>query len=107
MHKEIRDQHIQIRVTKDEKREIELSAQGPVSSWLRDLSLKRERKVYKELKQDPALVSAVHKIGVNVNQIAFFTNSMNATGQEPELIALQSELLEIKELLSKIVKTGL
>lgn len=69
---EKRDQSIKIRVTKKEKDRLnELKTQSELASWMRELAL-RAKPIRRA---DPKLVSAIGRIGSNLNQIAKHANS--------------------------------
>ncbi|MCA3953431.1 MobC family plasmid mobilization relaxosome protein [Vibrio vulnificus] len=103
-----RTECIQLRVTKEEKLQIFANANGNVSVWLRTIALAPDvnprRTIYKELKQDPALVRQVARIGNNLNQIARYMNSAKKSGSLVDLVAVQAQLVQINTLLSALIK---
>lgn len=103
-----RTESIQLRVTKDEKLQIFSNANGNVSVWLRTIALAPDtnphRVIYKELKQDPALVREVARIGINLNQVARYINSAKKSGLLVDLVAMQAQLVQMNTLLSALIK---
>ncbi|NMR82208.1 plasmid mobilization relaxosome protein MobC [Vibrio parahaemolyticus] len=103
-----RTECIQLRVSKDEKLQIFANANGNVSVWLRTMALNpnscHHKKLYKEIKQDPALVSEVARIGNNLNQIARYINIEKKSGLLVDLVAVQAQLVQINTLLSALIK---
>ncbi|EIN9986610.1 plasmid mobilization relaxosome protein MobC [Vibrio parahaemolyticus] len=103
-----RTECIQLRVSKEEKFQIFAHANGNVSDWLRTIALEPDtnphRTVYKELKQDPALVRQVARIGNNLNQIARYMNIEKKSGLLVDLVAVQAQLVQINTLLSALIK---
>ncbi|NVH52953.1 plasmid mobilization relaxosome protein MobC [Photobacterium damselae subsp. damselae] len=104
----IRSECIQLRVTKEEKQQIAANSNGNVSVWLRTIALDPDinprRTIYKELKQDPALVREVARIGNNLNQIARYINSAKKSGSLVDLVAVQAQLVNMNALLSALIK---
>lgn len=72
MKGEKRELSIKIRVTQAEKdRLIKLKTQNELAAWMRDLALK-----VKPIKRaDPKLVTAIGRLGSNLNQIAKHANT--------------------------------
>ncbi|WP_282174928.1 plasmid mobilization relaxosome protein MobC [Vibrio diabolicus] len=103
-----RTECIQLRVTKEEKLQIFANANGNVSVWLRNMALdpniSPHRVFYKELKQDPALVRQVARIGNNINQIARYINTVNKAGCLVDIVAVQAQLVQMNTLLSSLIK---
>lgn len=103
-----RTESIQLRVTKDEKLQIFANANGNVSVWLRTIALNPDtnphRVIYQELKQDPALVREVARIGINLNQVARYINSAKKSGLLVDLVAVQAQLVQMNALLSALIK---
>ncbi|MFH4703064.1 MobC family plasmid mobilization relaxosome protein [Vibrio alginolyticus] len=107
-----RTECIQLRVSKDEKLQIFANANGNgnVSVWLRTMALNpnscHHKKLYKEIKQDPALVSEVARIGNNLNQIARYMNSAKKSGSLVDLVAVQAQIVQMNALLSALTKSA-
>ncbi|PSV38373.1 MULTISPECIES: MobC family plasmid mobilization relaxosome protein [Photobacterium] len=105
-----RTECIQLRVTKDEKRQIFTHANGNVSDWLRSIALYPDinpcRTIHRELKQDPALVREVAKIGNNLNQVARYINSVKKSGSLVDVVAVQAQLVQMNTLLSSLIKSA-
>ncbi|MDF4583059.1 plasmid mobilization relaxosome protein MobC [Vibrio parahaemolyticus] len=109
-----RTECIQLRVSKDEKLQIfanaNANANGNVSVWLRTMALNpnscHHKKRYKEIKQDPALVSGVARIGNNLNQVARYINTAKKAGLLIDLIAVQAQLVQTNALLSALIKSA-
>ncbi len=103
-----RTECIQLRVTKEEKLQIFANANGNVSVWLRTMALdpniNPHRTFYKELKQDPALVRQVARIGNNINQIARYINTVKKAGSLVDIVAVQAQLVQMNTLLSNLIK---
>jgi hypothetical protein len=103
-----RTECIQLRVTKDEKLQIFAYANGNVSDWLRTIALDPDmnprRTIYKEFRQDPALVQQVARIGNNLNQVARCINSAKKSGSLVDLVAVQAQLVQMNALLSALIK---
>ena len=103
-----RTESIQLRVSIEEKLQIFVHANGNVSDWLRTIALDPDinpsRTIYKELKQDPALVREVARIGNNLNQVARYINSAKKTGLLIDLVAVQAQLVQMNTLLSALIK---
>jgi hypothetical protein len=106
--KPVRTELIQVRVTEDEKLLIQSNANGNVSDWFRTFGLDpkspHHKAKYRELKQDPALVAEVAKIGNNINQLARLVNSAKKSGSMIDLISVQARLAESNDLMSKLIK---
>jgi hypothetical protein len=106
--KPVRATLIQVRVTKEEKEQIQTNANGNVSDWLRTFGLNpkfpHQKPKYRELKQDPALVAEIAKIGNNINQLARMVNSEAKKGSRLDLVSVQARLAESNDLLSKLIK---
>ncbi|WP_050567212.1 MobC family plasmid mobilization relaxosome protein [Vibrio owensii] len=102
-----RTECIQLRVTKDEKLQIFAHANGNVSDWLRTIALdpgtNPHRVIYKELKQDPALVREIARIGNNLNQVARYINSAKKSGSLVDVVAVQAQLVQMNTLLSRLI----
>lgn len=107
MKREQRKNLIQIRVSDSEKQAILLNAKGNVSGWLRDLGLHTPRPTYTELKQDPELVAALHKIGSNINQLTRVVNTKIKSGDALELTSILAQLEHSNALLTELTKQGL
>ncbi|WP_318445720.1 plasmid mobilization protein [Photobacterium leiognathi] len=105
-----RTEIIQLRVTKDEKLQIFAHANGNVSDWLRTIALDPDtnprRTIYKEFRQDPALVQQIARIGNNLNQIARYINSAKKSGSLVDLVAVQAQLVQMNALLSALIKSA-
>lgn len=109
-----RTECIQLRVSKDEKLQIfanaNANANGNVSVWLRTMALNpnscHHKKRYKEIKQDPALVSEVARIGNNLNQVARYINTVKKAGLLIDLMAVQAQLVQTNALLSALIKSA-
>ncbi|EGQ9293150.1 plasmid mobilization relaxosome protein MobC [Vibrio vulnificus] len=107
-NKTTRTECIQLRVTQEEKQQIVANAHGNMSEWLRAVALNPDschhKARYKELKQDPALVRQVARIGNNVNQIARYINTVKKAGTLVDVVAVQAQLVQINSLLSNLIK---
>ncbi|ENE9929402.1 plasmid mobilization relaxosome protein MobC [Vibrio parahaemolyticus] len=111
-----RTECIQLRVSKDEKLQIfananaNANANGNVSVWLRTMALNpnscHHKKRYKEIKQDPALVIEVARIGNNLNQVARYINTAKKAGLLIDLMAVQAQLVQTNALLSALIKSA-
>jgi len=90
-----RDQEIKIRVTQSEKDQLnELKTQLSLAVWLRELGLNA-----KPIERaDPKLVSAIGRIGSNLNQIAKYAN----TNKELDVNVL-STVNRIESLLIEVI----
>ncbi len=103
-----RTEVIQLRVTKDEKLQIFAHANGNISDWLRTIALDPDinplRTIYKEFRQDPALVREIARIGNNLNQVARYINSAKKSGSLVDLVAVQAQLVQMNALLSALIK---
>ena len=105
-----RSKLIQIRVSSHEEAKIKTNAGArPVSEFLRELGTGKAKniKTYKIAQQDPALVTEVHKVGVNLNQVARSLNSTAKSGGEINLAVVELHLAAINEQLSEIINRGL
>ncbi|MGM6300844.1 plasmid mobilization relaxosome protein MobC [Vibrio parahaemolyticus] len=107
-----RTECIQLRVSKDEKLQIfaNANANGNVSVWLRTMALNpnscHHKKRYKEIKQDPALLREVARIGNNLNQVARYINTAKKAGLLIDLMAVQAQLVQMNALLSALIKSA-
>ena len=98
--KEVRDRHIQIRLTDKEFNEIKVRAgELGTSTFLRQLALGQKIEQPKAKKKiihaaDPELVRHVAWIGNNMNQIAKHLNQGNQMGNETlmTLVKIQADL---------------
>lgn len=93
----VRNKKITVRYTEDELQEAHGKSDGPLASWLRDLSLnQKEKKGRKVRYADPQLLYELNKLGVNLNQIARICNqsqNFNA-GERLELLLVLSSIDE-------------
>ena len=92
---------VTIRLSEDEYNalysKVEDSNYRNISAFIRDLIYKRNVKIVKGIKCRKELIAELHKIGINLNQIARYVNSIKSVDEQ-----VLSELQNIKNLLKNI-----
>jgi hypothetical protein len=81
----MKNQNIKVRVTDEEKSQIEnicYKNNIKISDFIRDCIFKREQKTIRILSKNEKeilqnIIFEINKIGININQIAYFFNSEN------------------------------